>query len=147
MRKPEQKQWDAVARTMDRYWDAQRHEDKYSDGIPDVSFAYRGTDGWLELKVIPRFPKNEDHPISIPHLRPAQVNWMEKRARWGNGKVFMLLMVGDQPKDGEWFLVSAMLTNSIYNKILTVKELRKYCPSFNIRELRSYLHRNMIKDI
>lgn len=73
MRHPEQKVWDYLRRKMPPEFVPQRHEDKYSSGIPDLSFIWRGVSGWIELKnATPSF-----------NLRPAQLAWMTKRMRAG----------------------------------------------------------------
>lgn len=75
MKKPEQLVWSALQRRMVGEWIAQRHEDRYSPGIPDVSFVRNGVSGWIELK---HADKNE--PLKI---RPGQLNWMKSRVDAG----------------------------------------------------------------
>jgi hypothetical protein len=73
MRHPEQKVWDTLKRRMPEDFIPQRHEDKYSAGIPDLSFVWRGVSGWIELKnATPSF-----------EVRPAQLAWMTKRSKAG----------------------------------------------------------------
>lgn len=53
---PERRLVDSVCRLMGLRWHVQRHEDKYSTGIADLSYACKGVDGWLEAKVLPKWP-------------------------------------------------------------------------------------------
>lgn len=131
MRKPEQKMWVYLASVMQGAWDAQRHEDKYSDSIPDVSFALHGAkihgaEGWIELKTIKTLPKKYNTPVRIPHLTPGQVNWLERRGIAGNGKVYLLLAVGVEMHSAEWFLLSYEFVRRLYNGEMNVEELRLY---------------------
>ena len=88
--------WLLMNQSMGNLWVAQRHEDKYSPDIPDVSYTYRGRSGWIELKASTRVG---DAPISIPKLRAGQLNWLHARARhgapawvvWFTGKIVLIL--------------------------------------------------------
>lgn len=72
MKKPEQLAWVCMRREMTGRWVAQRHEDRYSKGIPDVSFVLTdGRAGWIELKAA-RFI-----------IAPEQVQWMVERSKFG----------------------------------------------------------------
>lgn len=81
--------WKYLARTLGGMWEAQRHEDKHSIGIPDLSYA---TDhhGWIELKKIscPSLVK----PIKIAHFTPAQKSWV-KRFGAKCGHVWVLIQI------------------------------------------------------
>lgn len=92
MNKPEKLLWQRVKTCMGTIWDCQRHEEKYSVGIPDVSFAMKGINGWLELKYLKEWPKSG--PVLIPHFTPQQKNWLYKRNEHG-GNCFLLLQIGD----------------------------------------------------
>lgn len=72
--------WQLLDHSMGHLWAAQRHEDKLSPDIPDVSYTYRGNSGWVELKASSRVG---EAPIAMPKLRPGQLNWMHHRARHG----------------------------------------------------------------
>lgn len=102
MRKPEQRQWDYLRGQMAGRWDAQRHEDRYCQDIPDVSFGLQGIDGWIELKTIKAWPKRVGTPLNIPHLTAGQVNWIEARYAHGGRNSFLLLAVGAEPACAEW---------------------------------------------
>lgn len=124
MRKPEQKVWDYLDRQMGRRWHVQRHEDRYSLDIPDLSYGLGGTDGWIELKTIPRWPANPAKPVAIPHLRPGQVNWIEDRNRYGNCNTWMLLVVGATPAIAEWALIPGSDLRKIYDRTLTEADIK-----------------------
>ena len=74
-------------------FDVQRHEDALSAGIPDLSYACGGADGWVELKSIGAWPKQEETPVRLG-VRTEQVNWLERRGRTGSGRVFLFARVG-----------------------------------------------------
>ena len=73
MKKPEQLAWTIMRREMSGYWVAQRHEDRFTSGIPDVSFVMiDGRSGWVELKAGERFS-----------VAAEQIQWMVSRAQFG----------------------------------------------------------------
>lgn len=75
MKKPEQLVWLGLDREFGNDWIAQRHEDKYSVGIPDVSFVYGVHGGWIELKAAAAGERLK--------IRPEQINWMARRVTRG----------------------------------------------------------------
>lgn len=82
-----------LMRKMGTSWDAQSHEDKYSLGIPDLSFGARGVNGWIELKQIPTWPKLE-HGLAKPDKYTSiQLNWLRNRNKKG-GHCFVMVKVG-----------------------------------------------------
>lgn len=90
--------WDRIRDGMATRWHAQRHEDKYSTGIPDVSYGIeRIGDGWIELKFLDRYPKYPNKPwdFALDHFTPQQRNWLEMRHRHGTGRVFVMAQFGD----------------------------------------------------
>lgn len=93
MRRPESAFKKYLMRLMGTTWDAQSHEDAYSEGIPDISFAMFGLNGWIELKIA-HFPVLKDTPINLDHLTPNQVNWLIKRGNKGKG-CFLLVKVDE----------------------------------------------------
>lgn len=74
-REPEQRVWDSLAlRTRPRIlW--QRHEDRYSAGIPDLSGVFKGRTFWCELKAA-----TGGRALG---LRQRQLNWMLERHEHG----------------------------------------------------------------
>lgn len=85
--------WRYLKNGMRGRWDAQRHEDKFSTGVPDVSYALEGVDGWIELKSLSKWPARESTPVRIG-LRKEQSIWLAQRAQSGNGRCFILVRVG-----------------------------------------------------
>jgi len=67
----------------------QRHEDAYSNGIPDVSFGIDNVNGWIELKYDDCFPVEYK-----TKLRKEQKPWLIKRGR-AAGNCFVLHQLGD----------------------------------------------------
>ena len=63
-------------------WMTQRHEDKISTGIPDISFVSPCSDGWIEMKAT-----TGDRALKI---RIAQVNWLCDRSRFAHFSGYML---------------------------------------------------------
>lgn len=83
--------------TLGFHW--QRHEDKFTSGIPDCSFASENGEGWVELKTYDSWPRDASEPLKFTDLKPTQVNWAIARIRAG-GNVWFLVEV---KKD--WFLI------------------------------------------
>ena len=107
-------------------WHAQRHEDRYSTGIPDISFALAGVDGWLELKKLPEAPKNPDRIFKIPHLLPEQVLWLNGRGDAGKGHSYLLLHTGNR-RSGAWSLLHYKYVADLYDGRLTFNRFVDSC--------------------
>lgn len=88
MNQRERNFWNWLDTQMCRYWHSQRHEDKYSTGIPDVSFALNGIDGWIELKAYEKWPNGK-----LPHYTKDQANWLYSRRERGSGHIFILMKI------------------------------------------------------
>lgn len=127
MRKDEQKQWDYLDAAMKGRWDVQRHEDRYSTSIPDLSFALRGTDGWIELKVLSKWPTKPASPVNIAHLDSGQVNWAEQRGKAGHGNVWLLLAVGEDMGKADWFLIPWNRLREVYERDWVRTDFYKVC--------------------
>lgn len=85
-----------LVRIMGTRWHVQSHEDKYSDGIPDLSFGMSGVSGWIELKAIP-WPNTKHNPTLKPkRYTNIQVNWINRRGK-KSGCCFVFVKVG--PRD------------------------------------------------
>ena len=68
----------------------QPHEDRDSTGIPDLSFAFMGTNGWVEVKWL----KEETHPLLIipsrvPYFTPRQRQWLIENGSRGTGHCYL----------------------------------------------------------
>lgn len=81
-------------------FDWERHEDKFTSGIPDCSYGYAGVGGWVELKTYDCWPRDESTPLAFSDLKPTQVNWAVARGR-KHPAVWFLVGVSD-----DWFLIS-----------------------------------------
>jgi hypothetical protein len=76
MRKPEQALWDKLSGIMTGRWRADRVENKILQGMPDVYFGVSPQlHGWIELKVLPDFPKSAKTTVKVPHYTAWQANW------------------------------------------------------------------------
>lgn len=76
MRKPEQALWDKLSGIMAGRWRADRVENKLLQGMPDVYFGVSPQlHGWIELKVLPEFPKAAKTTVKVPHYTAWQANW------------------------------------------------------------------------
>jgi hypothetical protein len=74
--------------------DLVRVENPIAPGTPDVNYSINGTDGWVELKEIDRWPKRPGTPVRIPHYTPQQRLWIRRRVLAG-GRAFVLLRVNE----------------------------------------------------
>lgn len=84
MRKPEQALWDRLCKVMGTRWRADRVENKLLQGMPDVYFGVSPQlHGWIELKVLPEFPKWNKTAVKVPHYTAWQANWHWTRREFG----------------------------------------------------------------
>lgn len=84
-----------LIRIMGTRWDVQSHEDRFSLGIPDLSYADRGVNGWIELKHVKEWPKRASTTVKWKRYTPEQVNWLNKRGKKG-GSCWILVQVGTE---------------------------------------------------
>jgi len=82
-----------LMKIMGTRWDAQSHEDKYSNGIPDLSFGANGVNGWIELKQIPKFKGS--NLVKPDKYTPEQINWIKRRGKKA-GHCFIFVKVDDR---------------------------------------------------
>jgi hypothetical protein len=80
--------WTYLSKAMGKLWDAQRHEDKLTCGIPDVSYAIEGQSGWIELKCLEKWPSS-NIIVRVPHLTPYQKLWLFLRGNHGHAFLFL----------------------------------------------------------
>lgn len=83
--------WKYIKDGMGWRWKAQRHEDKYSVGIPDVSYAIK-YHGWIELKYLKSEPVLNSSIMRIKHFTPQQRNWLKTFGEKA-GRCFILLQI------------------------------------------------------
>ncbi len=87
----ESRLWEYLRTGMGARWEAQRHEDRFTPGIPDVSYSIT-RHGWIELKYLPTKPKKSSSILKIDHYTQDQRNWAIRHGRRA-GLCFMLLQV------------------------------------------------------
>lgn len=63
-------------------------ENRCGSGTPDVNYA----DGWIELKMLKKWPAREHTPVKIRHFTPQQKIWISDRWEAG-GAVYLLIQV------------------------------------------------------
>lgn len=73
----------------------QKHEDKFSSGIPDLSFASpaTGREGWIEFKQLDKQPARNSTKIKLG-LTNHQKNWIAQRGRITN-RVWVIVQIAD----------------------------------------------------
>lgn len=103
--------WDETQRLLSGMWHGQRHEDKHSRGIPDVSFGIgRTVEGWIELKQLPKLPGPTDRfDFDLSYFTPQQRNWMRLRAQHGTGKLYVYLCTPSTRLLWPWKRLDGML--------------------------------------
>jgi penicillin-binding protein-related factor A (putative recombinase) len=77
---------------MEKSWDAVRHEDRLSAGVPDVSYGINHINGWIELKSLNAWPKNPLTIVQIPGFTEQQRAWLQNRGQKG-GWCWLLIRV------------------------------------------------------
>ena len=75
--------WEYLREGMRGRWDACRHEDAVTPGVPDVSYGVNGIQGWIELKALKDWPKKEDTAVPLNHLTKFQKLWLKRRGESG----------------------------------------------------------------
>jgi hypothetical protein len=71
----------------------QRHEDRYSLGVPDVSYSALQVNGWIELKECHEWPVRSETVLRIKHYTEDQRGWLFRHGERG-GYCWLLLQVG-----------------------------------------------------
>ncbi len=87
MNKPERAFWKWLDSATTGLWHCQRHEDKYSVGIPDISYGAGGVNGWIELKAYDKWPVK-----TLSHFTSKQANWLTNRGERG-GHCFIIIRI------------------------------------------------------
>jgi len=108
----EQTFWAYVRKGMRGRWHVQRHEDSVTRGIPDVSYAIDGAEGWIELKTLNDWPKRPTTPVRVD-IKPEQVAWLEARGDAGAGRCFVLIRVGHEHLLVRWNRVRDLLRDDL----------------------------------
>jgi hypothetical protein len=90
--------WRYLNNGVGQRWDACRHEDCATSGVPDVSFGMHDyarekvINGWIELKVLDDWPRRPDTVVKFRSLSKEQRMWMNGRGTAG-GNVWILVRV------------------------------------------------------
>jgi hypothetical protein len=92
MRLPEQRLWDWLDRRCGHSAHLQRIENRVGSGVPDVFAATFGWQGWVELKVLPAWPKKPSTPVRLQHWTPVQRNWARRHEDYC-GRVALLVEI------------------------------------------------------
>lgn len=123
---------------MGTLWDVQSHEDRYSNGIPDLSYGISGINGWIELKQIEIMPADLNKVIKPKKYTSEQVNWLKRRGRKG-GHCFVFVKVGDR----DYFLFHWTLAKEIKDgeslNFYYQRCMKHWRTSINAHELGRYL--------
>ena len=98
--KPEQRMWQVLRELTHGLWNAQRHEDEFALGIPDVSFGAKHVQGWIELKQIPKWPVRPSTEVRVDHFTKQQRAWLKIRQIYGD-RCWLLLKI-----EKTWMLFS-----------------------------------------
>lgn len=112
--------WNSLKNSIGKYWDATRHEDKLSRGVPDVSFGTRGLSGWIELKALLNWPKRPETVVSLPHYTAQQRLWLWNRGKHCN-TIWLLVRVGNL-----WLLFDHVVAQNV-GKNLNKDEMLRLC--------------------
>lgn len=111
-----------LVKIMGTRWHVQSHEDRYSEGIPDLSFGVIGANGWLELKQVNSWPMKAESLVKPKKFTPAQVNWLLRRGKKA-GSCYVLVKVAQhdfflfnftearalrEGRTKEWYLASCL---------------------------------------
>lgn len=144
----EAKLWEDVQQGMTARWHAQRHEDKHSTGIPDVSFGiHKKSEGWIELKYLKRLPDFCGKPwdFKYDHFTADQRNWLEQRTRHGMGRVFLMCRFGNElTVIWNWTRVRALLGQEPLEKIIKAASAQWWHGGIDFAELEHVLANNRI---
>ena len=84
--------WLYLRNGMKNSWHAARHEDQLSVGVPDVSYGVNKVNGWIELKALNAWPKNQLTIVKIPGFTNQQRAWLQNRGSKG-GRCWLLIRV------------------------------------------------------
>lgn len=121
-----------LVRKMGLKWDVQSHEDRYSEGIADLSYGYKKINGWIELKFVAKWPVRPSTKVRIPHFTKEQCNWLRRR-NFKGGRCFIFIKI---EKNHLIFdaNVGPDIRNGLTKKQLLDKCIRWWGPSLDVEE-------------
>jgi len=91
-RLPEQRLYDWFHRKVGHMVHMTRIENRVSRDTPDLFIAYPEWQGWIEFKVLSKFPTRATTPIRIPGWTTGQRYWAQRQIAAG-GRVALLIEV------------------------------------------------------
>jgi hypothetical protein len=94
MRLPEQRLWDWLARRCGHLAHLQRIENRVGRDVPDLYVACFGWQGWVELKVLPAWPKKASTPVRLAHWTAGQRAWARRHELYC-GRVALLVEIAE----------------------------------------------------
>jgi len=96
-------------------------ENPVRPGTPDVNYI----EGWMELKVLDRWPVRASTKIQVPCFTPQQRVWLERRFRRG-GAAYFLILIGT-----DWLLFDGDVAGKLIGKLdknEMIQHSRMYSP-------------------
>lgn len=138
MRLPEQKLYDWLKRKIGHIAMLERVENRVKKDTPDLYFATthgqalrpRPLQGWIELKVLDKFPARATTPVKIPHWTTGQRYWALRHRQHG-GMTWLVVKVGESV----YVFDAAEAAGSIGT--WTAKEWELYGQPLNARNARA----------
>lgn len=106
--------WHTLRERMKTFGHFDRIENMVGVGMPDVTYAVQGAEGFIELKWRARWPRTPADVVTLDHFTPQQRIWIKQRRKAG-GRVYVLLLVDCKPREylllpGEWAAAHLGLT-------------------------------------
>lgn len=111
--------WHTMQRHVKFFGHFDRIENMIGRGMPDVTYACRKVEGFIELKHADAWPVKPDTPLALPHYTPQQRIWSQQRMQAG-GRVYVLLQV-----DHEYFLMHSAWARVYLGKTATQADIRR----------------------
>lgn len=133
--KPEAAFWKWLSAATFGLWNVQRHEDKHSVGIPDLSYGAEGINGWVELKAYGKWPNGP-----CPHFTAKQENWLVSRGKAG-GHCFVLIRVKSTILLFNWTSAPVLRSKKCNEKIMKEQAIAVWTNEFNRTEFIGLLTR------
>lgn len=127
-KKAEARFWSWLQPIITSFADVQRHEDKYSVGIPDLSYGVNGVNGWIELKACDKWPTG-----GLPLFTNKQSNWLTDRGKTG-GHCFILVRISSVILIFPWEKATVLL-----EKVSKEDALEVWESDFDIKEFANIL--------
>jgi hypothetical protein len=129
MRNTESALWTYLKRGMGKTWSACRHEDTASVGVPDVSYACGGHHGWIELKVVHKWPRTG--VVLGKKLTAIQRRWLKERGEHGQGGTWLMLKI-----ETDYVLIDAsFITTDAAGQALTRSNAKRFADAFWEKEI------------